>query len=838
MNPTNPHGSLVLRLDDPEAESTSMAGGKGGSLARLTRRGFPVPRGFVVTTVAYGRWFALVQERLRDGPSRLPHEGGRHARIRKLGSTVPLEPALAEAAAGLIGELGPNTRFAVRSSSTLEDSAGAAFAGLHATWLNCGTAALLDRIRDCFLSLWSDAAITYRVQRGLNANPGAMAVVIQEMVPCDVAGVAFTANPVTGALDDVLVDANLGLGESVVTGDADGDHWRLGKASRDIRLSIVGAKLRHVVGADSGTVTIPTSVEDRNRPALTAQALDALVDLVLRVEADAGFPQDVEWGIAGGQIRILQSRPITTLPPRWTRDESAERFPTALTRLTWDFVDTAFHRSLVHSLRVMSMPPFDGRWFAVFDHYVYGNQTAVDLYAGRTPVAVDSLNDLRDRLPSIARKFAWVGELPGAWARDLDQYLVSVGEIGATRLDAASMGELWASLERIQHLGTEYFLPNIAISLTQANLFRFLHRILCLAVGETQAAARLQALTAACDTKTAAVNREVRELAAAIRRVPGLVARIQGHPSREFIESGQLDEDADVSRRFRSILRVHGHRETEFDPFHPPWIDAPWTLLDIVRPGLTSAEDPPPGEVEAGVRLRMVDAEREVYGRLPRELHFLFSEVLRLTRVYTALDDLEHYETTRLGLLLRRVVRELGTRLHRRDLIDDPMDLFMTDRAALRNALNRDCTEGWAELARAIRMEKTGYAEHRSMAPPWVAASLPCEPHSTRGGLEGIGASPGVAEGRAALVRSPADFAGFRRGSVLVAVTTNPAWTPLFSSAVAVVTECGGMLSHGAVTARELGIPAVVRVRGCLTDLVQGHRIRVDGDRGRIQRLD
>ena len=291
-----------------------------------------------------------------------------------------------------------------------------------------------------------------------------MAVVVQIMVRCDVAGVGFTINPVSGSLKEMLVNANFGLGESVVSGDGEIDQYVL---DRDGRLcsSVIGHKSERVICGEHGSQAIEVSAEEAARPCMPDAALAELALLMRRVEDAYQFPQDIEWGIADGQLHLLQSRPVTTLPPRWTRDESAERFPNVLTPLAWDMVEEGFHRSLNHSFRLMGYPPFAGKWFGIHDHYIYGNQNAVDLYGGRAPIQIGSLAELEAALPTLRERFAWVQELPLEWSRDLDRYLLGIGEFMAEPLDGKNLLQVWDFVLRVNRAGTEYFLPNIAISL-------------------------------------------------------------------------------------------------------------------------------------------------------------------------------------------------------------------------------------------------------------------------------------------------------------------------------------------------------------------------------------
>ena len=272
-----------------------------------------------------------------------------------------------------LNDLGDETRVSVRFPATTEDLGGAAFAGQHDTYLNRrGYEDIATHVKRCWASLWSGRAIAYRRQAGFDLFATAMAVVIQEMAFCDVAGVDL--NPITGNLGQQVFDANQGLGESVVGGEAQIDHFVVDKKTGVLIESQLAEKdFKIVARADgTGTVTVPLTGADRLRPSLHARQVAALSRLLVEVDALYGTPQDIEWGFEGDELRLLQSRPITRIPARWTRDESAERFPSVITPLAWALVEEAY-RSLNYSFALMKLPPFRDKWFALFDHYVYGN---------------------------------------------------------------------------------------------------------------------------------------------------------------------------------------------------------------------------------------------------------------------------------------------------------------------------------------------------------------------------------------------------------------------------------------------------------------------------------
>lgn len=837
MNP------FVLPFTDPLATRIDLVGGKGANLALMTQRGFPVPPGLIVTSAAYratiaaADWLpARVAALVVDDPVRLREQA---AALRADLMTVPLPAALEDPLRAALAHWPAGTAFSVRSSSTLEDLASAAFAGQHDTYLNCiGTDHVVDRVRACFASLWQERAIAYRGRKGFDQRAAMMAVVVQTMVQAEVAGVGFTINPVSGSLEQMLVDANYGLGESVVSGEGGVDQFVLAKADGRLLASTIGRKSRRVVADAVGTREEDIADADAERPCLTESQQVALAALMREVEASYQFPQDLEWAFAHGQLYLLQARPVTTIPPRWTRDESAERFPNAITPLTWDFVADGFHKSLAHSFRLMGLPPFSGEWFALHDNYVYGNQNAVVLYAGRTPFAVRTLAELEAALPRLREQFGWVQDLPVEWSRELDHYLLRIGEFMATPLADEDLSGVWDYVLRVNALGTEYFLPNIAISLTQRLLYKVLHGLLQMATGDTARAAQLfDQLMAHCETKTGVINRELYEMVAGIRAQPELAALLRAQPSRELVKEGAFAQFPAFAVRFGKFLRDHGHREVDFDPYHPTWVDAPWVVLDNLRLMLDAGEGEAPESRELELKIRMQQTELALLARLPASMHYFFGELVRLARTYTSLDDVEHYQTTRLTLPLRRGLRELGHRLVRRGVLAEPMDVFFARAAELDAAIRTDDNDRWDALARAVRKAKADYLERTRRAPVWELGTAE-PPPAEEGTLPGLPGSPGVTEGPAYLVLSPEDFAAFPKGAVLVARTTSPAWTPLFYSACAVVTESGGPLSHGAVTAREMNIPAVMSVRGVLDAVRNGVRLRVDGAAGRVSIVD
>lgn len=810
--------------------------------------GFDVPTGFVVTADAYDEWLARAGD-WRALARQLPHDdppGTAKAAeaIREQLRRTTLPYTLAAELRSRLENLPPETTFAVRSSSTLEDLAEAAFAGQHDTFLNCrGAEAVCDAVHRCFISLWTDRAIAYRHRHGFDHAAARMAVVVQELIPCAKAGVGFSINPVSGDLGCAVIDANFGLGESVVGGECEVDHWEVDKATGVVRSAAIARKTTTTGTLPGGGVCDrPVAGDLADTPVLTTKDIGKICVLLRKVEQHFRFPQDIEWGIVGSRLVLLQSRPVTTIPARWTRDESAERFPNAITPLTWDFVDRGFHESMAHSFRLMGFPPFSGQWFGKHGHYIYGNQNAVEIYARQFPFALTSLDDLPALVPELRERFRWVQELPSQWTRDLDYYLVRLGEFLAEPLEEKSTPELWTFVQDIHTHGTQYFLPNIAISVTQGILYKLLHFLLGELFSPAKCATVMDDLLAFCETKTGTINKELFELAELARGDVLLGKRLRSTTANEQLwTSGVLEtEHPEFHRQFVLMMRNHGHREIDIDLHQPLWEEVPWVALDQIRLILDAPHDLTPAQRERELKIRAQAAEFALFQQLPPELHFFMHEIIRLARVYTSLDDLEHYQTTRLAKPMRRVLRALGRRLVERGVLREPMDLFFAREEDLDAAIAEDSEKRWRQLSEEVSAEKASWEHARAQAPSWKLDETDPAPespgqNSAMGGLPG---SPGVVEGEVFTVSGPADFARFPQGAILVARSTNPSWTPLFYTAGAVITESGGPLSHGAVTARELRIPAVMSVRNALALLPDGLRVRVDGSRGEVTILE
>lgn len=810
-----------------EAADVACAGGKAATLARLQAAGLPVPPGFVIPAD------------VADGPT---SDDADHA-----GLLERLRPDVADALARL-GE-GP---VAVRSSAVAEDLAAASYAGQYETVLGCRD---VDEVLVAVERVWASARSSrVAAYRGSQAT-SAVAVLIQRQVAAETAGVAFTADPVTGERDEVLVSAVAGLGDRLVSGEADADEWRVGHGTA-----------RRVVTDPAA----PQVLDDR-----TARAV---ADLAADVEAHSGFPQDVEWAAAGGRVHLLQARPVTSLPIEpdlpepsgdgWSKDVA--HFVPPMSVLTASIYRPRFERATATA-------------FAEHGALVEGLQTfdrAGELYVrpgppgGREgpPPPWPVLGLLARVLPPLRARCAAAratvetdraSRLLDQWEEELaDRFDAETRRLLAVDLaaldDAALADHLEAAIALFDWGLTLHFRLLLPVMLEPYRLMVACREELGWDDGEVLAL--LGGSSRASSAPTAAVD----ELAERARNLPGVA---------EWAAAGaDLDElagvDADLADEVRALVDRFGHRTLDNDLTTPTLAERPELLLRqlrdrLVRPaGATGAPDDgrqpasPPPDPEA----RFAEA---IAGRDPETRERLQHQLARAQRAYGAREHNVVVVLLAPIAAIRYAVVEAGHRLVVAGALARGDDVFSCEEDEVLAALRGHAPDGLAVAAARRRGERAWVAAHPGPAtlgsshPPADVRALPAParevnaamlwflerqlPTEAAAGADteslttGLPASPGRYQGTVRVVRDPADFDRLGPGEVLVCPVTSTSWSVVFGTAGALITDHGGPLSHPAIIAREHGIPAVVGTTDATTVLRDGLDVVVDGTTGRVE---
>jgi rifampicin phosphotransferase len=817
---------FVLELS--ECRVTSLVGGKAASLGRLSREGFPVPDGFVVTTHAY-----------------------EHARATSPAANVPVELGanVAEEVRAAYGRLGMPT-VAVRSSATAEDMAGASMAGQYETFLNVqGEQALLDAVRRCWASLDSARVRTYLREHGIDPSGVAMAVVVQRLVSADVAGVLFTANPHQSRRREMLIEASWGLGEMVVSGKVQPDVLRVGFDTGRILEATIADK--QVYLAPGATDSCPVEECRRRQPCLSEGDADRLWRLGRHIAEHFGRPMDIEWAIGDGELYLLQSRPITTLQDAEARGEvlrtmqqhlrrelAAGRGPWVLhnlaetmphpTPLTWSviqrFMSGAGGFGLMYRQAGFEPSPTvqrDGFLERIAGRVYMDAARAPELFFENFPFTYDieelrrspdasqapptrsrgsclsrwrarrKLDAVRAKLDALSVTFE--SELRENLFREITVYVANVKAVDLGSLSVDRLVGLWQECETkvLDGFGPCVLMPGLIAAMAMGELQAFLQETLW----DEDADALSQSISAG------------------------------GAPDRTLIADEELYEVAAGSRPLEKWLADHGHRAVgEFDLAAPRWREQPYVvrqMADRLAAGTRPMERH--GHNVNRIDLKVTSLRPKLTAAQCRQ----FDQRVSLVRQYIVLRE-DSKDFLMLGYdFLRDLALEAGRRL------DIGQDVFYLTRDELFDALRA----GFASQD-LIEQRKAAYrAETRLALPHMIDATTIdalgeiADVKPIAGGHKAFAVSSGESTGPARILHSPAEAGDLGRGYVLVCPSTDPSWTPLFVNAAGLVLECGGTLSHGAVVAREMGLPAVV-----LPDATrlfrEGEQIRVDGHRG------
>jgi pyruvate,water dikinase len=847
-------GRYVLDLHETDRTQIALVGGKAAQLGELTRlEGVRVPPGFCVTTDAYRRIVADAPS-LGDRLDRLARlapddrEGIRalSAEIRRVIEAVAIPDDLAAAITRALARLGAHDAYAVRSSATAEDLPTASFAGQQDSYLNVvGTAAVLEHVGRCWASLFTERAVTYRLRNGIDHRAVRMAVVVQRMVVPRAAGVLFTADPVTGNRKVASVEATSGLGEALVSGLVNADVYRV----RD------------------GEV-VATAPERQGRPALTDAEAVRLARLGRRIEAHFGRPQDIEWCLADdGELHVVQSRPITTLFP----------IPEAGDGENHVYVSVGHQQMMTDAMKPLGlsfwqmttprpMAEAGGRLFVDVTQILASpasRASFVALLGKSDPLIEDALRAILDRgdfvrpLPDAGP--AWTppgGGAPGPIETDpgVVAALIARGQASVAALERDIRGRSGAALldfilADLQELRRLLFDPQ-GHQLIMAGMEAawWLNERLQAWLGETNAA---DALTQSVpDNVTSEMGLALLDVADAIRPHPEVVALLQ-RVEREGLDDGRfLDAlravagGAEACDALQAWLRRYGMRcAGEIDITRPRWAERPTTLVPTL---LGNVRNFAPGEgrrrFERGLQVAR-ETERELLARLRalpdgEEKAEETKRMIDRVRTFAGYREYPKYGMVSRYLVYKRALLEEAGRLVRAGVLREVEDVFYLRFEELRDVVRTQRVDH-----RLVRERREAFRAYGALTPPRVLTSdgemlsgsyrrddLPA------GALAGLPVSAGVVEGRARVVLDLAE-ADLEPGDILVTAYTDPSWTPLFVTVAGLVTEVGGLMTHGAVIAREYGLPAVVGVARATRLIRDGQRIRVHGAVGYVEIL-
>jgi pyruvate,water dikinase len=804
-------------------------------------------------------------------------------------------------AEGAEGAQPPGLTVSVRSSATAEDLPGASFAGQQDTYLHIsGSSNVVDAVKRCWASLWTGRAIAYRHAQQFEHESVALAVVVQEMFPSDVSGVLFTANPVTSNPFEFFLNASWGLGEAVVSGQVNPDQLIVAKSSRAVVDRQVNDKVVMTAPHESGlgSATVPVPDERRSVQALPDEQVRELCEIGQRIEDHFGFPQDIEWGWAGGRFAILQAREITGTNLDFGHELETWKTPKALAdmydeRWVWsraysDEVQTgpstpSFYTYLQLGMTNLKAAALTMTWTDHFGDYSADRFLDFPYFRWYGARAYYNLTFERERIrrfiPPFARDdaalwpfpdherdavknmpFDWNEYMTLLWRLHTERYDVSL--LGTTAVvyeglerwtdaedvfwatfdvDNASVEELFAgqvASRQGSRFGENVILPfTIYLFTLPAALKTLCERWL----GDTDGTT-YNRLVAGLKTKTSEENIAVWNLSRRIRSSSHLRDLVETKPGDDVLAA--LDDHED-GRQFRldldAFLATYGHRGgAERDAYHPRWRHRPGLIFQSIRPMLALDDHESPEHHEQRMRDLMLSTKAQCAAQLADqplgELKAPFFDwFVGLVQDYFYYRDFERFYNDKTMSRSRDLYDAIGRRFVGKGLLSDPDDVFFLGRHEMLAADRGALTT--RQIAMRVRARRAVYEKYSHREPPKYIRgwhTFDDEQIDGEGSLRGIAASSGVVTGRARVCRELAEIANVQRGDILVTVATDPGWTTVFSIIGGVVVETGGVVAHAVMISREYGLPCVANLSRACELIPDGALITVDGTAGRV----
>jgi len=862
-------GCYVLGFQEIDQTQVAVVGGKGAHLGELSRiEGLRVPAGFCVTTDAFQRIMAeapSIDDRL-DRLSRLKPDDREairalSAEIRRTLEGIAIPDDLAAAITRPLARLGEQAAYAVRSSATAEDSPTASFAGQQDTYLNVvGPAAILQHVSRCFASLFTERAVTYRLRNGSDHRKVHMAVVVQQMVFPQAAGILFTADPVTGNRKVASVEASFGLGEALVSGLVNADVYKVRDGEVVARAVATKQRAIHALPA-GGTQEQAIDPERQEQPALTDAQVVRLTELGRRIEAHFGRPQDIEWCLVDDEFHVVQSRPITTLFPIPAVDDQENHV----------YVSVGHQQMMTDPMKPLGL----SLWLPTTPRpmYVAGGRLFVDVALGlASPASRAGLLEvlgksdplIRDALQSILDRGGFIPSLPdegpagvpagGAQAPiETDPAIVTdlIGRnqesIAAlkrdirTKSDSALLDFILADIQELRRILFDPKSHQVFMSAMEAT--GWLNEHLEAWLGEKNAADTLT--QSVPNNVTSEMGLALLDVADVIRPHSEVVAFLQHVEDESFLdELPKFAGGAEARDAIRAFLDKYGMRCVgEIDITRPRWGERPITLVPVILGNIKNFE-PGAGErrFEQG-RQEAWTKEQELLERLralPDGERKAEEAKRKIDRVRTFIGYREYpkYGMVSRYFVYKQALLEEAGRLVQAHVLREKEDIFYLTFQELHDVVRTNHVDD-----QLISQRKDAFRSYQALTPPRVLTSdgeviagAYRRDDVPAGALVGLPVSAGTVEGRARVILEMAE-ADLETGDILVTAYTDPSWTPLFVAIKGLVTEVGGLMTHGAVIAREYGLPAVVGVEHATRLIRDGQRIRVHGTDGHVEIL-
>ncbi|MFC7442040.1 phosphoenolpyruvate synthase [Laceyella putida] len=869
--------SYVVSFQEIDKTQLLLVGGKGLNLGELSKiHGIQVPEGFCVTTKAYQKaleqneaFHALLNQLTLLKVEDRDQIGEISRKIRKIIMEVEIPSDVVKAVAHYLSQFGDEHAYAVRSSATAEDLPHASFAGQQDTYLNIiGKEAILRHISKCWASLFTDRAVIYRMQNGFDHSQVYLSVIIQRMVFPQASGILFTADPITSNRKLLSIDASFGLGEALVSGLVSADCYKV-QEDKIVDKMIATKKLAIYARKEGGTETKQIDPDQQKTQTLTEQQILQLARIGRQIEAYFGCPQDIEWCLVDDTFYIVQSRPITTLYP----------IPEANDQENHVYVSVGHQQMMTDPMKPLGLSFFllttrapmrkaGGRLFVDITHNLaspVSRKILLDTLGHHDPLIKDALmtiiergdfikslpNDKKEQSPGKSNK----GMLSAGFQAPIENDPTIVSDL--IKRSQTSIEELKHNiqtksgpdlfdfiLEDIQQLKKILFDPQSSGVIKVAmNASLWINEKMNKWLGEKNVADTLS--QSVPNNITSEMGLALLDVADVIRPYPEVIDYLQNVKDDNFLdELVKFEGGKEVQAAIYAYLNKYGMRCTgEIDITRTRWSEKPTTLIPMILSNIKNFE---PGaskrKFEQG-RQEALKKEQELLDRLKqlpggKRKAKMTKRMISLIRNFIGYREYPKYGIINRYFVYKQALMKEAEQFVQANVIREKEDIYYLTFEELREVVRTNKLD-----YQIISKRKDEYKLYEKLTPPRVITSdgeiivgkykrenLPAE------AIVGLPVSSGVIEGRARVILK-IEEANLEDGDILVTAFTDPSWTPLFVSIKGLVTEVGGLMTHGAVIAREYGLPAVVGVENATKLIKDGQRIRVNGTDGYIEIL-
>lgn len=867
--------NYIMNLYETDKSALMAVGGKGANLGELTRiKGIHVPQGFCVTTEAYIKAIEGNKNIVTLIDALSPLKANDTAAIhdicnqlRHIIETVEMPPGLAASISNELLKSGEQHFYAVRSSATAEDLPGASFAGQQDTYLNRkGLDDILFHVKRCWASLFTDRAVTYRIQNGYDHHKVYLSVVIQKMVLPQASGIMFTADPITQNRKVLSIDAGFGLGEALVSGLVSADNYQV-RGNRIINKTIAEKKLLIQPLQEGGVNQCDLPVENQHKQTLSDEQILELSTIGRKIEAYFGCPQDIEWCLDSDRFTIVQSRPITTLYPVIAANDGKNHVYLCMghSQMMTDAMKPLGLAFFPLFIEQIGLPNAGGRLYMDCSpdlRSLPGRFIFVKAMGSADPYSGDALGILtkrRDFIRNLAKGFKtfsfnngyFTWRLPVEFVKvyfkkdvSVVDYLFLRSENALAVLDkqyaklsgTATLDQVKVTLEHLQEVMYDAKIMAAIFSGVMAQ--RWLNKKLNKWLGEQKIGEMFSQSVA--NNVTSNMGLELLDVADVVRNYPDIISYIENPNSESFFDDlSRLSGGDRVAEAVKSYLAKYGHRCTgEIDITRARFHERPTDLCPLILNNIRNTE-PDSHKIFFEKKLAGVKAkEKDILTRLSKRKAKKTKKQIDLLRGAIGFREYPKYAMVKCFWIIKQAWMREAEKLVKLKVLFDKEDVYYLDLEEFRAAIVSKKVD-----YNIIDKRKNEFKTYEKLTPPRVMTnegeiiSGRLNRKVPAGALAGMAVSSGIAEGRARVVSKLGD-AHMEDGDILVTAFTDPSWTPVFVSIKGLITEVGGQMTHGAVIAREYGLPAVVSVENATTRIKDGQRIRVNGTEGFVEVLE